>query len=257
MLLCKDSDHSPPWFVDVWRWGLDEEHTRHPPQHAMRTAHFEVCGHVSFSVLGVLIELVFSSAMTKQQANDCAFRLILTKEGPHVLVVRATKDATHFEFYDLPKHMTNPDQIEPEPQIPIACESIARMCHQITLPQPGDALVTGAPECDGPISVVLCAARSARLSELLTYRVCLDRDRELAVRGAAIISDPREYAKTELVLLTLGDAGLELRSLAHPTGKATLPIAVAVDELHGTLAILGDAHSMHILFFDSDLVPAE
>lgn len=217
--------------------------------------------------------------MTKLQASDYAFRLVETKEGPHVLVVRASKDATHFEFYDLPEHMANLGQIEPEPQIPIASESLAWVSHQITLSQPDDTSPS-APGYDSPISVVVCAARSPRLSELLGYRVSLDRDRrivllssmgghmlpeygdvlrcvvgERGVRGAAIISDPRRSSNTGLVLLTMSDDSFQLRNLEYPQLKALLPAALAINETHGTLAILGDTRSMHILLFDSYLIP--
>lgn len=227
---------------------------------------------------------LLNTGIDKQQANDCVFRLVETKEGPHVLVVRASKHATHFEFYDLPKHMTNPDQIEPEPQIPIACESIPWVCHQITLPQSGDAPATDAPECDGRISVVLCIARSPRLSEILSYRVSLEgQNRRLAVRlsflggstlaefsdvtrcvlgergvrGVAIISDPRSLSKTELALLTLGNDGLAMRRFSQPAGEDSIPAAVAIDELCGTLAILGSDHEMHIHIFDPEVILAE
>ncbi|CAE6371252.1 unnamed protein product [Rhizoctonia solani] len=45
-ILCKDPDHQPPWFVDVWSWGPDEDHVRQPPQSTMRTTYFEVRRHV-------------------------------------------------------------------------------------------------------------------------------------------------------------------------------------------------------------------
>ncbi|KAH7339531.1 hypothetical protein B0J17DRAFT_655571 [Rhizoctonia solani] len=255
MILCKDPVHRPPWFVDVWSWGPSEDHARQLPQHAMRTAHFE--------------------------ANDCAFRVVETKEGPHVFVVRANKGATHFEFYDI-RHKSNLGQIEPEAQIPVACESLPWSCHQITLPQPRDISPARNLEYDNPISVILCAARSPRLSEVLGYRVHLHRGRDLVslsllggytlpeysdvircvlgpqgVRGCVLVSDPRAYSRTELMILALDHSGFRLLDTEYSKSKVFTPADVTIDEVHGTIAILGDAHDLHILLFDSYLIPAE
>ncbi|KEP55424.1 F-box protein [Rhizoctonia solani 123E] len=253
--LCKDPNHRPPWYVDVWSWGPGEDHVRQPPQYTMRTIHFE--------------------------ANDCAIRIVETKEGPHVFVVRANKGATYFEFYDL-RHKSNFGQIEPEAQIPVACESLPWSCHQITLPRPRDIPATGNTGYDNPISVVLCAARSPRHSELLAYRVRLHRSRELVslsflggytlpeyndvtrcvlgpqgVRGVALVSDPRKYSRTKLMILALDQEEFRLIKMEHSKHNIFTPVDVTIDEVHGTIAILGDVNDLHILLFDSHLIPAE
>ncbi|CEL60986.1 hypothetical protein RSOLAG1IB_04225 [Rhizoctonia solani AG-1 IB] len=157
MLLCKDSDQhtGPARFLSVWSWGLGEDQAYHPPQYITRTVYFE--------------------------ASDCAFRIVQSRGSPHVFVVRANKGTTHFEFYDLQRHISHSGQIEPEAQVPVAHESLPWPCHQITLPHPSDIPLAGNLGDSSPISVVLCAARSPRRSELLGYRVCLHRDRELSI----------------------------------------------------------------------------
>ncbi|KAJ1304488.1 hypothetical protein OPQ81_005634 [Rhizoctonia solani] len=255
MILCKDLNHEPPWFVDVWSWGPSEDHARQPPQYTMRTVHFE--------------------------ANDCALRIVEIKEGPHVFVVRANKGATYFEFYDLQRHMSNSGWIEPEAQIPVACESLPWSCHQITLPQPRDMATTGNLEDDNPVSVVLCAARSPRLSELLGYRVRLHRDQGLVslsflggytlpeysgvircvlgpqgIRGAVLVSDPRR-PRTELMILALSHSGFRLLETEYSKREHSTPADVTIDEVHGTVAVLGDADDLHILFFDRYMISAK
>ncbi|KAF8757311.1 hypothetical protein RHS01_03933 [Rhizoctonia solani] len=237
MILCKDPDHHSSSFLDVWSWGPSEEQAYQPPEHTMRTVHFE--------------------------ANDCAFRVVQIREGPHVFVARANKDATYFEFYDLQGHMSHSGQIEPKAQIPVAHESLPWPCHQITLPHPRVVPPTGNLDYDNPISVVLCAARSPRLSELLGYRVCLHRDRELVslsflggyilpeyhdvfrcvvgplgVRGAVLVSDPRANPRSQLMILTLDGNEYKQLNTGCLVSELLLPMDLSIDELHGTVTVL-------------------
>ncbi|KAF8706153.1 hypothetical protein RHS03_05066, partial [Rhizoctonia solani] len=249
MILCKDPDHHSSSFLDVWSWGPSEEQAYQPPEHTMRTVHFE--------------------------ANDCAFRVVQIREGPHVFVARANKDATYFEFYDLQGHMSHSGQIEPKAQIPVARESLPWPCHQITLPHPRVVPPTGNLDYDNPISVVLCAARSPRLSELLGYRVCLHRDRELVslsflggyilpeyhdvfrcvvgplgVRGAVLVSDPRANPRSQLMILTLDGNEYKQLNTGCLVSELLLPMDLSIDELHGTVTVLDGTQNLHVFLFD-------
>ncbi|KAG9098462.1 hypothetical protein FS749_003748 [Ceratobasidium sp. UAMH 11750] len=247
MVLCRDLAHEPRLvFLSVWRWGPDEEHTRHSPRQIMQTVPFE--------------------------AKDCEFRLVEFIRGPHVLVVRASENATHFEFYDLPgDDEPEPALIEPEAQIPVAGASLPLECHQITLPQPGG---TGAGHVDA-INVLICAARSPRNSELMAYRILFDGCNarlsflggsrlpehfdvidcvlgERGMRGVASIAAPRRDGRIALALLTCGER-LELCMLEHPMLDSPRPMRLAFDEVRATVVFLDFEGNMHAVLFDSDL----
>ncbi|KAG8747166.1 hypothetical protein FRC10_002215 [Ceratobasidium sp. 414] len=242
----RDLAHEPRLvFLSVWRWGPDEEHTRHSPWQIMRTAPFE--------------------------AKDCEFRVVESIRGPHVLVVRAGENATHFEFYDLPGIDEEPAPIEPEPQIPVAGASLPLECHQITLPQSGS---TGAGHADA-ITALICVARSPRNSELMAYRILFDGRTarlsflggsrlpeyfdvvdcvlgERGVRGVASIAAPRRDTRVTLALLTC-DNTLTLRTLEHPMLDSRRPMRLAFDELRATVVFLDFEGDMHTVLFDPDL----
>ncbi|KAG8768955.1 hypothetical protein FRC12_005245 [Ceratobasidium sp. 428] len=223
--------------------------------------------------VGVLIELALPSLPhgCGKQAKDCEFRLVEAIGGPHVLVVRASEDATHFEFYDLPGDAPEPALIEPEAQIPVAGASLPCECHQITLPQPGSN--TGA---DNTITVIICVATSARNSELQAYRILFDghnarlslsgRSRlaeyfdvidcvlgERGARGVASIAAPRRDTRVTLALLTCGET-FQLRMLEHPALGLYRPMRLAFDELRGTIVFLDSIDDLCVVLFDSDLL---
>lgn len=230
---------------------------------------------------GVLIELEFLSPRTRKQthrqAADREFCLVETEEGPHVFVVRASEETTHFEFYDLPEPegVLERAEIEPEPRVPVASTSLPFACHQIILPQPGTrvSVLAGA---GNSTSVLLCAARSAKRSELMAYRVSLHRRDvrlsllggqmlpeyhdvldcvlgERGVRGVVSIAGPRAGAPVELALLTCQDKHFKVEMLKEPEFGVHRPVRLAFDEIRGTIIFLDDEGDMHVVLFDSEL----
>jgi hypothetical protein len=181
-------------------------------------------------------------------------------------VVRASENATHFGFYHLPGDEADLGQIEPEAQIPAAGVSLPFESHQITLPQPGVQVDS--------ISVLLCVARSTKSSELMVYRVSLDRHNahlsllggtilpeqfdvidcvlgERGVRGVASIAAPRRDSRATLFLLTCTDT-VRLCTLQHPVLDSHRPTRLAFDEVRGTVVFLDDEGDIHVVLFDTD-----
>lgn len=252
MILCRDLNHGPrDVHLEVWRWGLDEEQPRLPPRCAMRTAPFK--------------------------AADCEFCLVETKEGSHVFIVRASEETTHFEFYDLlePEDVPGRAESEPEPRMPVASASLPCVCHQITLPQSGTG-ASAIADAGNSTSVLLCAARSPKRSELLAYRVSLHRRNvrlsllgghmlpeygdvldcvlgARGMRGIASIAGPRTGTPVELALLTCRDDHFQVRMLKEPIFEAHRPMRLGFDEIQGTIVFLDDEGNMHVIPFDSEL----
>ncbi|QRV94156.1 F-box protein [Ceratobasidium sp. AG-Ba] len=278
LVLYKDLGHEARFaFLSVWRWSPNEDVMEHPPKHVMRTAPFEVREPRSCHRVGVLIEPVFSYSRGRDdqigQAKDCEFCVAEYIGGPHVLVVRASENATHFEFYDFPAgdDIPEPALIEPEPRMPIVGLSIPLECHHITLPQ---SSWTGAGAVHA-ITVLLCTARSMRHTELLAYRVAFDgRSASLSfmggnslpeyadlidcvlgergVRGVASIAAPRRDTRVTLALLTC-DGTFRSSMLEHPIFDLHQPMRLAFDEIRATVAFLDSESDVHIVLFDSDL----